>query len=136
MTARSWVGTITVGRKPDGRRDRLIVRGRTKTEVTDKLHDRHTELAAGVRRTINYTVEQCLKDWLETLNTQAEITCAPPGRAGWGASVAAGAGILGVVGHYSLSASTRRSMSSSMLPVLGSSRLASMSLSSALGRPS
>ena len=28
-----WAGTITVGWKPDGRRDRIIVRGKTKTEV-------------------------------------------------------------------------------------------------------
>ena len=32
-----WTGTITVGWKPDGRRDRIIVRGRTKTEFKDKL---------------------------------------------------------------------------------------------------
>jgi hypothetical protein len=32
-----WVGTITVGWKPDGRRDLITVRGRTKTEVKDKL---------------------------------------------------------------------------------------------------
>ena len=66
-----WTGTITVGWKPDGRRDRITVRGRTKTEVKDKLRAKHTELAAGVRTPANYTVEQCLKDWLETLNTQA-----------------------------------------------------------------
>jgi len=35
---------------------------------------RHTELAVGVRTPATYTVEHCLKDWLETLNTQAEIT--------------------------------------------------------------
>jgi hypothetical protein len=69
-----WTGTITVGWKPDGRRDRITVRGRTKTEVKDKLRARHQELAAGVRTPANYTVEQCLKDWLETLNTQAEST--------------------------------------------------------------
>jgi hypothetical protein len=28
-----WVGEITVGWKPDGRRDRITVRGKTKTEV-------------------------------------------------------------------------------------------------------
>ena len=54
-------GTITVGWKPDGRRDRIIVRGRTKTEVKDKLRARHTELAAGVRTPASYTVEQCLE---------------------------------------------------------------------------
>ena len=32
------------------------------------------ELAAGVRTPASYTAGQCLKDWLETLNTQAEIT--------------------------------------------------------------
>jgi hypothetical protein len=69
-----WTGTITIGWKPDGRRDRIIVRGRTKTEVKDKLRARHTELAAGVRTHATYTVEHCLKDWLETLSTQAEIT--------------------------------------------------------------
>ena len=69
-----WTGTITVGWKPDGRRDRITVRGRTKTEVKDKLRAKHTELAAGIRTPANYTVEQCLKDWLETLNTQAEST--------------------------------------------------------------
>ncbi len=69
-----WVGTITVGWKSDGRRDRITVRGRTKTEVKDKLRTKHTELAAGVRTPAHYTVEQCLKDWLETLNTQAATT--------------------------------------------------------------
>ena len=69
-----WAGTITVGWKPDGRRDRLIVRGRTKTEVKDKLRDRRQVLAAGVRTPARYTVEQGLKDWLETLKTQAATT--------------------------------------------------------------
>ena len=67
-----WTGTITVGWKPDGRRDRVTIRGRTKTEVKDKLRAKHAELAAGIRTPANYTVEQCLKDWLEALNTQAE----------------------------------------------------------------
>jgi hypothetical protein len=62
------------GLDPVGRRDRIIVRGRTKTEVKEKLRVRRQELAAGVRTPANYTVEQCLKDWLETLNTQAEST--------------------------------------------------------------
>ena len=54
--------------------DRIIVRGRTKAEVKDKLRTEHLERAAGVRAPARYTVEQCLKDWLETLNTQAEST--------------------------------------------------------------
>lgn len=40
-----WTGTITVGWKADGRRDRITVCRRTKTEVTDKLRAKHTELA-------------------------------------------------------------------------------------------
>ena len=31
-----WTGTITVGWKPDGRRDRIIVRGKTKTNPDDR----------------------------------------------------------------------------------------------------
>ena len=57
-------GTITVGWKADGRRDRITVRGRTTTEVKDKPRAKHTELAAGIRTPANYTVEQSLKtDW-------------------------------------------------------------------------
>jgi hypothetical protein len=52
--------------------DRITVRDRTKTAVKDKLGAKHTELAAGVRTPANYSVEQCLKDWQQTLNTQAE----------------------------------------------------------------
>ena len=40
-----WDETITIGWKPDGRRDRIIVRGRTKTEVKDKLRTKYAELA-------------------------------------------------------------------------------------------
>jgi len=69
-----WTGTITVGWKPGGRRDRITVRGKTKTEVKQKLRAKHTELAAGIRTPANYTVEQCLKGWLQTLNTQAPST--------------------------------------------------------------
>ena len=69
-----WTGTITVVWKPDGRRDRITVRGKTETEVKDKLRIKHTEPAAGIRTPANYTVECCLMDWLGTLDTQAEST--------------------------------------------------------------
>jgi hypothetical protein len=71
-STRTVIITLTVGWEPDGRRDRITVRGRTRTEVKDKLRVKHQELAAGVRAATNYTIEQCLKDGLETLNTQAE----------------------------------------------------------------
>jgi hypothetical protein len=67
-------GRSRVGWKPDGRRDRITVRGRTKTEVKDKLRTKHTELAGGIRTPANYTVGLCLRDWLGTLNTQAGST--------------------------------------------------------------
>jgi hypothetical protein len=38
-----WTGTMTVGWKPDGRRDRITVRGKTKTEV------KHDDLLAPLR---------------------------------------------------------------------------------------
>jgi integrase len=69
-----WTGTITAGWKPDGRRDRITVRGRTRTEVKEKLRDKHQELAAGVRTSASYTVERCLNDWLQTLSTHEEST--------------------------------------------------------------
>ena len=59
--------------------------------------------------------------------------------AGIGSSDCSGTGVPGAgrgQASYLLSASTRRSMSSSTLPDLGSCRLASWSLSSALVRPS
>jgi hypothetical protein len=61
-----------VGREPDGRRDRITVRGWTKTGVKDKLRTKHAELAAGIRTPASCTTGQCLKDWLETLGTQAQ----------------------------------------------------------------
>jgi hypothetical protein len=63
-----WAGRQTAAR------DRITVRGRTKTEVKDKLRTKHQELAAGIRTPANYTVEQCLKEWLQTLNKHAETT--------------------------------------------------------------
>lgn len=69
-----WVGEITVGWKPDGRRDRITVRGKTKTEVRDKLRAKHQELNANVRTPANYTVQQCIEDWLDSLTTQSPRT--------------------------------------------------------------
>jgi hypothetical protein len=55
-------------------RDRIIVRGKTKTEVKEQAARQAHRARAGVRTPARYTVEQCLKHWLETLNTQAEST--------------------------------------------------------------
>jgi integrase len=69
-----WVGEITVGWKPDGRRDRITVRGKTKTEVKDKLKAKHQELDASVRTPAHYTIQQCIEDWLDSLSTQSPAT--------------------------------------------------------------
>jgi hypothetical protein len=67
----SWpVRTIVVGRAVGG-----AAHSRSAPFLAkEKLRAKHTELAAGVRTTANYPVGQYLKDWLETLNTQAEST--------------------------------------------------------------
>ena len=69
-----WVGEITVGWKADGLRDRITVRGKTKTEVKDKLRAKHQELDANVRTPARYTVQQCIEDWLDSLTTQSGTT--------------------------------------------------------------
>ena len=68
------MGEITVGWKADGLRDRITVRGKTKTEVKDKLRAKHQELDANVRTPARYTVQQCIEDWLDSLTTQSGTT--------------------------------------------------------------
>ena len=43
------------------------VRGKTKTEVKDKLSALHDELNAGIQTPATYTVRQCVTDWLDSL---------------------------------------------------------------------
>ena len=61
-----YMGTISLGFK-DGKRVRSTVRGKTKAEVKDKLDKAHDEINAGIRTPVNYTIEQCVKDWLDTI---------------------------------------------------------------------
>lgn len=76
------------------------------------------------------------KNQLGPIESGLAAPAPPTRRSRTEAAVAAGSCILRLVVHYLLSASTRRSMSSSLLPFLGRSRLASRWLSSALVRPS
>jgi integrase len=62
-----WVGTISIGYESDGARNRPSVRGRTKTEVKDKLDQLREEIKAGVRTPATYTIELCVKDWLDSI---------------------------------------------------------------------
>ena len=51
----------------NGKRRRRTVRGKTKTEVKDKLDALHDEINAGIQTPATYTVRQCVADWLDSL---------------------------------------------------------------------
>src|SRR6266700_3770782 len=59
-----WVGSVSLGFSADVKRRRRTVRGRTKTEVRDKLRDLREEIAVGVRSPASYSVRQAVDDWL------------------------------------------------------------------------
>ena len=60
-----YVGAISVGFGPDGKRVRRKVTGRTKAEVRDKLKAAHAELDRGLHTSATYTVQHAVDDWLE-----------------------------------------------------------------------
>ena len=60
-----YVGAISVGFGPDGKRIRRKVSGRTKAEVRDKLKAAHNELDRGLHTSATSTVRQAVDDWLE-----------------------------------------------------------------------
>ena len=62
-----YVGRISLGYNRDGTRKRPTVWGRTKTEVREKLDELREEINAGVRTPVNYTIELCVKDWLDSI---------------------------------------------------------------------
>ena len=64
-----YVGTVSLGVGRDGKRDRRTVRGKTKTEVKDRLKELHKEIESGIRTPVNYTVALCVADWLESLES-------------------------------------------------------------------
>ena len=51
-----WRGVVSLGFDPDGKRVRQKVSGQTKAEVKDKLKALHSELDAGLRTPLGYTV--------------------------------------------------------------------------------
>jgi hypothetical protein len=77
-TNKFYIGTISLGYRPDGKRDRPTVRGKTKAQVRERLDKRHEEINAGVRTPATYTIEQCVSDWFESIerdpHTMATIT--------------------------------------------------------------
>jgi integrase len=70
-----YVGAVSLGETPDGKRIRRKVFGRTKQEVRDKLKALHLELDAGVRSPAGCTLRQAVDDWLrEGLDGRSERT--------------------------------------------------------------
>src|SRR2546429_865765 len=59
-----YVGAISLGYGPDGKRIRRKVSGKTKQEVRAKLQALHQELNSGVRSSSTYTVRAAVDDWL------------------------------------------------------------------------
>ena len=54
----TWVGAISLGWRPDGKRIRRKVTGRTKTEVRDKLKKLQAETDAGLKTSASYTLAE------------------------------------------------------------------------------
>ncbi len=72
-----WVAAVSLGYSPDGRRRRRTVRGRTKTEVRDKLRNLREDILANVQAPAAYTVRQTVDDWLDSgLDGRSESTVA------------------------------------------------------------
>jgi hypothetical protein len=55
-----YVGAVSLDFRPDGKRQRRKVTGRTKQEVRDKLKALHAELDRGLRTSAAYTVRQAV----------------------------------------------------------------------------
>ena len=70
-----YVGSVSLGYGPEGKRIRRKVFGKTKQEVRDRLKALHQELNSGVRSSSNYTVRRTVDDWLhEGLDGTSERT--------------------------------------------------------------
>ena len=59
-----YMGAVSLGYGPDGKRIRRKVFGKTKQEVRDRLKALHQEMNSGVRSSSNYTIRQMVEDWL------------------------------------------------------------------------
>ncbi|MWA02308.1 tyrosine-type recombinase/integrase [Actinomadura sp. LD22] len=59
-----YTGAVALGFGPDGKRKRLKRKGRTKSQVLDRLKEAVADLEAGVKTPVNYTVGDAVEDWL------------------------------------------------------------------------
>jgi integrase len=62
-----WVGSVTVGRTPEGKQKRRVVYGDTKKEVLDKLKDLYASAAGVLAEPTKMTVSDFLGRWRETV---------------------------------------------------------------------
>lgn len=62
---RSYVGDISLGYRPDGKRRRRKVYGKTKAEVRDKMGALRREIENGVTTAARYTVGEAVRKWLD-----------------------------------------------------------------------
>ncbi|MGP3965920.1 site-specific integrase, partial [Nonomuraea sp. 3N208] len=59
-----YTGAISLGFGPDGKRQRLKRKAKTKTAVKDKLIKAVKDLEAGITASETYTVRDAVNDWL------------------------------------------------------------------------
>ena len=64
QTSGYWVAAVSLGYSADGKRRRRTVRGRTKTEVRDRLRALREEIASNVQSPAACSVRQAIEDWL------------------------------------------------------------------------
>ncbi|MGW3328920.1 tyrosine-type recombinase/integrase [Streptomyces virginiae] len=60
-----FIGAVSLGYTPAGKRHRPKVSGKTKTEVRRKLRDLRKEMEQGAKAPAHYTVKQAVETWLE-----------------------------------------------------------------------
>jgi len=84
-----YVGAISLGYDPKGKRIRKSVTGKTKAEVRDKLKELHRELDEGTASSPTYRVDQAVSAWLASTTTawnkdktKVLHSHGPPARAG------------------------------------------------------
>jgi Phage integrase, N-terminal SAM-like domain len=63
-----YIGAISLGYDPKGKRIRKSVTGQTKAEVRDKLKELHHELEEGTASSPTYRVRQAVAAWLDSLD--------------------------------------------------------------------
>ena len=73
---RLYVGKLSLGYHPDGRRNRPTVYGRTIAEVRDKFQALRQDVDAGVEVSNRYTVRQAVETYLKSLEGSRDTSAA------------------------------------------------------------